>query len=115
MQALIKDKQEKQDLLYLAHPPPRHPTALAYCTVSFGTDCEGFILRLIMPLFMKKKKNILIRIYLNGKSLLYNLCVQMKKKCFFKAITITKQTVNKISSCRRSHTESIQLTGFSVT
>lgn len=38
----------------------------------------------------------------------------MKKKCFFKVITITKQPVNKISTCRRSHTESIQPTSFSV-
>lgn len=38
----------------------------------------------------------------------------MKKKCFFKVITITKRPVNKISTCRRNHTESIQQTSFSV-
>lgn len=60
---------------------------------------------------MKWKKNILIRIYLDTKrerekSLLYNLSAQMRKKGVFKAITITKQSENKISA-RRSSTQDL--------
>jgi hypothetical protein len=59
---------------------------------------------------MKWKKNILIRMYLNRKkrgrkSLLYNQSAWMRKKGVFKAITITKQSKNKISTGRSSGTK----------